>query len=90
MVLTQVCGHLSLRDPTLDLASLSEPVTAVMENSAAEALRAKVTSLVEAFLQSTITAAEGETTGTAASGDACSVLFSERSASASRRRKNFA
>ena len=50
LVLTQVCNHLSLRDPTLDLASLSGPVTEVMESTAAEALRVKVASLVEAFL----------------------------------------
>ena len=50
LVLTQVCSHLSLRDPTLDMASLSEPVTTVMEGTAAEALGAKVTKLVEAFL----------------------------------------
>ena len=65
-----MCRHLSLHDPTFDLASLSEPVTEVMENTAAEALRVKVTSLVEAFLQATVAIAEEVVTGDDALGNA--------------------
>ena len=53
-----MCSHLSLCDPTLDLASLSEPVIEVMKGTAAEVLGAKATVLVEVFLQATATAAE--------------------------------
>ena len=54
----QVCGHLCLCDPTLDLASPSEPVTASIEGAAAEVLEAKVKDMVEAFLQVVAAAAE--------------------------------
>ena len=70
LVLTHVCSHLSLRDPTLDLASLSEPVITVTEGTAAEALGAKVTELVEAFLQATATATEEVETDDDALGNA--------------------
>ena len=82
-------SHLSLRDPTLDLASLSEPVTKVMEGTAAEALGAKVTELVEAFLQATATAAQRWRPVMMRLVMRDLLLFRERSASASGRRKNF-
>ena len=68
--LAQVCGHFFLRDPSFDLATLSQPLATSLGGAAAECVAEKVKELVEAFLPAAADASEEAEADAGASGDA--------------------